>query len=294
MVVLRKLLLMFVYLLIFSGLFILTNCGSSESVDNSWIYVGGEGSGNYTSIQDAVDYANIGDTIYVFNGTYYENIFVDKSLNFIGENRNNSIIDGGKKDSVFTLYADQVTISGFTLQHSKNKFPYAGISVQSDKNMIFENNMHNNYYGVVLINQTSGNTVTKNKINNNNQCGIYFSGATYNILTDNYVDNQPLNGFGLYECSDNNVIKNNTFLHNGHSGVNIRDSYGNKVIGNTFIENYRGLYVPLPEFNTFISENSFSDNTIIIEEERELIIYSIISFFVLGLFSYFFLKRFII
>ena len=293
MKVATKLQLLFLYFLIFPG-FIITHCVSSESIDNSWIYIGGEGSGNYTSIQDAVDNANIGDTIYVFNGTYYENILVDKSLNFIGENRNNTIIDSGKKDSIFTLYADQVTISGFTLQHSKNKFPYAGISVQSDKNMIFENNMNNNYYGIVLLNQTSGNTVTKNKINNNNQCGIYFSGATYNILTDNYVDNQPFNGFGLYEYSDNNVVKNNTFLHMGHSGVNIRDSYGNQVIGNTFIENYRGLYVPLPEFNTFVSKNSFSDNKIVIEEERELIVYSLISFFVLGLFSYFFLRRFVI
>ena len=33
-------------------------------------YVGGNGSGNYTAIQDAIDHAEQGDTIYVFKGTY--------------------------------------------------------------------------------------------------------------------------------------------------------------------------------------------------------------------------------
>ena len=36
------------------------------------LYVGGNGTGNYTSIQDAIDNASDGDTVYVYNGTYIE------------------------------------------------------------------------------------------------------------------------------------------------------------------------------------------------------------------------------
>jgi hypothetical protein len=36
----------------------------------SWLYVGGSGPGNYTRIQDAVDNASDGDTVFVFDGTY--------------------------------------------------------------------------------------------------------------------------------------------------------------------------------------------------------------------------------
>ena len=59
------------------------------------LYVGGSGPNNYTKIQDAVDNASDGDTVYVFNGTYYENVFIGRSINLIGENKDTTIIDGG-------------------------------------------------------------------------------------------------------------------------------------------------------------------------------------------------------
>jgi len=34
------------------------------------LYVGGSGPGNYTKIQDAIDDASYGDTVFVYNGTY--------------------------------------------------------------------------------------------------------------------------------------------------------------------------------------------------------------------------------
>jgi hypothetical protein len=34
------------------------------------LYVGGSGEGNYSTIQDAVDNASDGDTVFVYNGTY--------------------------------------------------------------------------------------------------------------------------------------------------------------------------------------------------------------------------------
>ena len=36
------------------------------------LYVGGSGPGNYTKIQDALDNATEGDTVYVYSNTYYE------------------------------------------------------------------------------------------------------------------------------------------------------------------------------------------------------------------------------
>ena len=48
-------------------------------------------------IQDAVNDASNGDTIYVYNGSspYYEiTIMIEKSINLLGEDRNSTIIDG--------------------------------------------------------------------------------------------------------------------------------------------------------------------------------------------------------
>ena len=44
------------------------------------IYVDDSGGANYTTIQDAVNIANESDTIYVYSGTYNENVEITKDL----------------------------------------------------------------------------------------------------------------------------------------------------------------------------------------------------------------------
>ena len=55
---------------------------------------------DYHTIQEAMNHATSGDIIFVHNGTYYENIVIDKSVSLIGENRNLTIIDGEGAGSV--------------------------------------------------------------------------------------------------------------------------------------------------------------------------------------------------
>ncbi|MCK5112952.1 MAG: hypothetical protein KAQ84_05355, partial [Thermoplasmatales archaeon] len=62
--------------------------------DGNTLYVGGSGSGNYTQIQDAIDNASDGDTIYVFSGVYDGGLIVDKSIILKGENQENTFIEG--------------------------------------------------------------------------------------------------------------------------------------------------------------------------------------------------------
>ena len=55
-----------------------------------------------TGITHAVD----GDTVYVFNGLYNENVIVNKSIYFRGEQQDNTIIDGGNNGTVVQLTAE--------------------------------------------------------------------------------------------------------------------------------------------------------------------------------------------
>ena len=90
------------------------------------ITVDDEGDGDYTSIQDAIDDANPGDTIKVYSGTYIENVVVDKQLAImgigeelgIGDDVDKPSIDGGSGDVVH-IYADSVNVSGFIIQNKK-------------------------------------------------------------------------------------------------------------------------------------------------------------------------------
>ncbi|GAG78228.1 unnamed protein product, partial [marine sediment metagenome] len=89
--------------------------------DGNILYVGGDGSGNYTRIQDAVDDASDGDTVYVYNGTYYENVVVYKTIDLIGENRDTTVIDGMHIDDPLRIDTSFIDVCGFTITNSSRE-----------------------------------------------------------------------------------------------------------------------------------------------------------------------------
>lgn len=87
-----------------------------------------DGSGDFTTIQQAVNYASDGDSVLVWPGRYYENIVInDKSItvgsltlttgltSYVGQ----TIIDGNYQASCISLRncLEGVTINGFTIVH---------------------------------------------------------------------------------------------------------------------------------------------------------------------------------
>ena len=57
--------------------------------DGNTLYVGGDGPGNYSTIQEAIDNASDGDTVFVYSGWYDVDkwININKSIRLIGEDR---------------------------------------------------------------------------------------------------------------------------------------------------------------------------------------------------------------
>ncbi len=89
------------FIMIVSAIIILIPVGmathnSFYEIDGNTLYVGGSGPDNYTSIQDAINNASNGDTIFVYSGRYYEDIYIWKNINLIGEDRNTTIIELGR------------------------------------------------------------------------------------------------------------------------------------------------------------------------------------------------------
>jgi parallel beta-helix repeat protein len=251
----------------------------SEQIESSYIYISKSGDGNFSNIQDGIDAANTGDTIYVYNGTYFENIVIDKLIILTGENKNSTIIDGRNTGNVIKINANNVTIQGFKIQHSGLIYPNSGINLSSNDNRILDNLIMNNYYGMTLYN-SSGNIIQSNTIQNDDHCGIYLSTSLKNFIVNNTIKFHNYNGIGLYYSSDKNTIETNNLNNNGFCGVNIRTSIGNNVIGNTITNNSIGVHLPSQNNE---NNNSFLDNDINVEREFKLYDYGI--FIIVGFYG---------
>ena len=84
------------------------------------LYVGGNGTGNYSRIQDAINDAVDGDTVFVYDDSspYVENLVVDKSIHLIGEDKETTIISRKEINYTIGLFTNGISISGFTIKNA--------------------------------------------------------------------------------------------------------------------------------------------------------------------------------
>lgn len=229
------------------------------------LYVDDNGLQDYNSIQSAINNASKGDAIFVFNGTYYENIVINKSIILEGESIINTIIDGGGSSNVIHIITNGVTVTRFTITNSGGAIPNAGINVISDYNTISKNIIINNFYGIMMF-DASNNVISNNTITSNNQCGVCMIGSPNNIINENIMEYNNYNGIGIYWTSNNNVITKNTMKNNNYCGINLVVSSENDIRNNTIKDNNVGIHVPA-EYENHISDNVILNNNNNIENE---------------------------
>jgi parallel beta-helix repeat protein len=230
-------------------------------VEGETLYVNTTGSnGAYTSIQDAINASIDGDTVYVFNGTYYEHLAVNKSINLTGENRNNTIIDGGGEKEVVNVSADWVNITGFTVTGSGFSVPDAGILLFEVKNCkIFNDIISFNHYGIIIW-YSGNNNIVGNNVSNNRMTGIHLGYSNNNLITHNDANSNIWIGIYLDRSNENNVTFNNA-EKNGLYGIDISRSNENNISRNNASSNVQyGIWIPYSSSRNKIINNNASNN----------------------------------
>ena len=160
------------------------------------LYVGGNGTGNYSTIQDAIDNASDGDTVYVFSGTYVENLEIEKTIKLIGEYKNTTLIDGSIK---LYYYASGIKVNGFTINNS--------IALEYSHNHTISNNIF--IFGSIKTRYSFHNTISNNTLQKGN---IFLKESRTNKIINNTLTS---NGIRidrirrLDECNSH-IIENNT------------------------------------------------------------------------------------
>ncbi|MGC9308047.1 MAG: NosD domain-containing protein [Thermoplasmatota archaeon] len=255
--------------------------GTVSAASDHVVYVGGTGPGNYSSIQAGIDAATENGTVYVYPGTYHENVVIDKSVSFIGEDNETTIIEGSEYTDIVHIMADYVTFSGFTVLDDWADEPMAGIALYSnyttvtgsiiktnDTNIALYDSGNNTIAGNIIADTNTGisltyshnNIITGNTISNANM-GIELHISSNNTLMDNVVGPNHNTGIFLHTSCNDNILRANTVSNNGWDGLEIYMSKNNTVSDNTIESNGDiGIRVSPASEDNVIYHNNLVDN----------------------------------
>jgi parallel beta-helix repeat protein len=186
----------------------------------------------FNKIQNGINASFDEGTVYVYKGTYLENVIIDKTIKLEGESKYSTIIDGGDINNTVILKSNSSTITNFTIRHSNS------------------DTVKKEFIGIYIPINCWGNTISHNIITENNKCGIFVNNSCRIIVSNNTI---TFNGEGIcltknisnaynphiyITCSS--IIQYNDIVLNERYGIYIQEHLNNHICNNNFIDNNGG------------------------------------------------------
>jgi nitrous oxidase accessory protein len=202
----------------------------------------------YSTISEAVAAAEPGDTIRVAAGLYTEpTLELNKSVSLLGEP--GAVLDGEGERGVVRVFADSVTVAGFTIRNTGISFTEDRAGILVDKSQyctIRDNVLEDTFFGIYLANsgdcEISRNTIeatgTRETRSGN---GIHLWYSLRIRIEDNHIRGHR---DGIYfEFVEDSQVSGNDSRGNIRYGLHFMFSDGCRYRGNVFADNGAGVAV---------------------------------------------------
>lgn len=219
--------------------------------------VGGTGPGNYSTIQEALNASQDGDTVFVYDDSspYYEHVVVRTAVTLIGEARNTTVIDGGRSGTVVCLLSDDILFSGFTVRNGGTNEGDALVSCRGEQVVISDVLAEGGRHGFFI--NASRCTVAGNHMND---CytGIYVAGGEGTVVVANTMVDQWGRGIAVENAAVNTTVRENHFksVELGPASLGGQHTvFDHNVVEGDARSLYAGIY--LTGRNMVVSNNTF-------------------------------------
>jgi len=226
------------------------------------LYVGGNGEGNYSKIQDAINDASSGDTVYVYEDSspYFEHVVVNKSIKLIGEHKNNTEINGSLLDTsldTMSVVSNDVTIRGFHITDNQGFYYQAAVKIKGNNTFFSDCIISKNEWIGIYLQDTSFCQIEDCELYEN-LIAVHLINSRNNTLR-NCRCHDNADAISLFYASHNNQLIDCICSGNHFVNIHIQQSMGNQIMGCVCQNGYEGIslaYAPA----TKMRDNLLMDN----------------------------------
>lgn len=233
---------------------------------------------DYPTIQEGIDNANPGDTIFVKSGIYTENIVIDKERLYVkGENKYDTVIDmqNSSSDAVM-IKADGVTLQGFTIAHARNKdaviWNQSGIVIFTSNVTVKDTIISQNRLGILSYTTAWNLTICDNMFLYDG----FFPGCYLLNIDGQYqgTDTIPLESISLHVWNNTINGKPLYYIENMHDTI-IEEDVGQVVLINCTNITIRNVVFSKNDFSVLLyyCKNCVVENITILDSDGELILF---------------------
>ena len=266
----------------------------SSVAEGKIITVDDSGGKDYTTIQEAIDNAETNDTIEVYNGTYIENLKVDKPVKIISKYGPNEtyIVTKDDTDHAVEIQSDYVEVRGFNVSQAYGDlFGAAAFYMDGITHCVLKGNMvYDNAYGVQMTGSTDNEFLENTFLSNRDWCvfnaqlscdrnivrgnifeynydnAIYFGSSSYNTIEENFIrlvhsEGFERNGIFLDHQSNFNNVWDNCIEHH-RIGILLNDGCDNNDIRNNELKDNDDYGIALDNMFSEFGETGNDHNTL--------------------------------